>query len=126
MRKRPSLKVGDVVLPSKRAGYRIKFLGKMTVVEVSSDTTDGKSRITVSYNINQNIKIATAHRKELWYTGYNISDKGKSFSVKKGKVVGSNSSIVVQTPTTKKDKFQCFCGQDADRGSKCWWCGTQN
>lgn len=129
MKKRPSLKPGDVVRASKKANSTLKRVGAMTVIEVPSDSTDGRSKIKVAITSKWGVSTMILRRHELWYTGYNIADRGKSFSVRKGKVIGSadgSAKISHNQKPIRRDEVKCSCGHNADSGTTCWWCGAQN
>jgi len=84
MPKRPPLRIGDVCRFSKRSAYlgrRSRNSGVFVVTEVcGDDPSDGrtwfKGHLTYTTRFGaKRTKAARIARKELWFTGYNISQK---------------------------------------------------
>jgi hypothetical protein len=151
MKKRPAIRVGDVVRLSKK--YRADpkhFPTTMTAVKVGhGDSADGRTAITVMLNNKYGkVQCMTFRRRQLWNTGYNIIEAGKSVSVK-GATLGNASvkhpvaspvAIVkpvenicatpvmsANKPVTQEDQStQCRCGKMANRFKICYYCGAQN
>lgn len=154
MNTRPDLKVGDVVRLSRKGmmfhkdSSYMKWSDKtMTVVKIPGKLPqDGRDRIQVAVTQVNRVTKMSFRRKELWYTGYNIADKGKTFCATKkhvGQPTLSNSGVMslakhgfsmgatVAKPKLpdpcKKDEVKCSkCGRMADHGRPCWWCGQYN
>jgi len=159
MNKRPDLEVGDVVRLSHKgmARHRDTTFVKwstmtMTVVAVSKAVQDGRDAVYVAYNTRGHVFKASFRRKELWLTGYNIADKGKTFTVTKcswaaAAIKPSVASAAAKAKANgwpiwtsqqnapkpklpdpcKKDEIECnSCHKMADRGHVCWWCGHRN
>jgi hypothetical protein len=157
MNKRPDLKVGDVVRLSHKGekiyGTQAWAGTAMTVVRIPARAQqDGRDRIYVAVNHTNSVTHfhrvtkMSFRRKELWFTGHNIADAGKSFSMykttagqprlsmsgvqslaKHGFSMGASVAKPKLPDPCKKDEVQCSkCGRMADRGHACWWCGQQN
>lgn len=142
---RPEIRVGDVVRLSHRGMSMHRRLASMTmtVIEAPPCPQDGRSRVRVAVTEHGRITKMSFRRKELWRTGYNIFDQGKSFCMTKqpagqprkqsgggGFSWGFSMSAKV-TPKKpdpcKKDEVKCsHCERMADRGHACWWCGWTN
>lgn len=110
MKKRPALKPGDVVRLShfgrQKSVNRHIRARTFTVVCVRGDPTDGFSKVKCavvesirSKNYGHSITLS---RRELWYTGYNVSDRAK---------VAQSNQPARNTPLiTPKNTNGCDCG----------------
>jgi len=134
MRKRPELKVGDVVRVSKRYKQRNgcyaigqEFHKGMVVTDVFGNGSDGRSKIQVlhRYRGSKRMTYFTFRRRDLWFTGKNVV----SGNTKRLKHFGDikHDLLGMRVPDPQKmDEVKCGCGRMADRGHPCWWCGAHN
>ena len=89
---RPDLKLGDVVRLSHKgliiyrgANYKNKAMTVVGIPTPVGRSQDGRDKIRVAITLRNRIMQLSFPRKELWFTGYNISDKGKMLQLKKQK-----------------------------------------
>ncbi len=120
MRKRPTLKVGDVCKLSKsyyRKHYRARYKPDTSIVVLSfrGDSSDGRTSITVAVakrktfggKYDRPIKTELK-RRYLWCTGYNINNsKDKPIALKES--INRIKESFKTTKTTTKGPHLCNC-----------------
>ena len=121
IKKRPQIKIGDVVRISRKGiKYHRRLVDKTLVVITikSGDGVDGTSRIKCMVESAKHHEFHTFYRGHLWYTGHNIH-------------LQSNSAMTTaagrkfeQSQATNKNRKSCSCPWSLvySEGCKCGGC----
>lgn len=96
MKKRPQIKVGDIVKLAKRArDYNLPSTATMRVVRIVGDGIDRASTVYVLYKSYE----YSFKRNELWKTGYNIDNENEDLE------------LSIDAPLNNNGRQECYlCG----------------